>query len=262
MSLSSGYRPQSNGQTKTKPRAGDRAALRGLLRPHLLEQTAHLGGVRAQQSTLQHHWSHPIPLCLWLSAPIISCPGEEGGSSVGYGFRAAMPTHLDTGSPDDASECRQIQYKKASDRHRSAAPQHREGQKVRLATWDLPLRTDSRKLTPRFIGPFQILEVINPVAVRLKLPRSMRVHPTFHVSCIKPAKDSALVPVTPPPPPPQLMDGEPVYTVKQLMACRRRGRGCEYLVDWEGYGPEERSWVSASNILDPSLLTPVPSLCS
>ena len=40
-----------------------------------------------------------------------------------------------------------------------------------------------RKLSPRFIGPFEILERIGTVAYRLTLPPSMSgVHVVFHVS--------------------------------------------------------------------------------
>ena len=43
-----------------------------------------------------------------------------------------------------------------------------------------------RKLSPRFIGPFEILERVGTVAYRLALPPSMLgVHKVFHVSMIR-----------------------------------------------------------------------------
>ena len=149
--------------------------------------------------------------------------------------------------------------KRAADRRRRPAPAYQPGQRVWLAAKELPLQVKSRKLAPCFVGPFPISRIINPAAVRLRLPRSLRVHPTFHVSKIKPVKESAMLPATKPPPSPRMVGGGaprggPVYAVKRLLAVRNRGWGRQFLVDWEGYGPEERQWVPARFIMDPDLI--------
>ena len=42
------------------------------------------------------------------------------------------------------------------------------------------------KLAPRYIGPFEILEICGPVAYRTRLPsRLAAVHDVFHISQLK-----------------------------------------------------------------------------
>ncbi|KAK3531960.1 hypothetical protein QTP86_002242 [Hemibagrus guttatus] len=55
-------------------------------------------------------------------------------------------------------------------------------------------------------------------------------------------------------PPPEIDTDDTIYQVREVMNSRRRRGRFKYLVDWEGYGPEERSWVDQNDILDPSLL--------
>ncbi|GJR81396.1 putative reverse transcriptase domain-containing protein [Tanacetum coccineum] len=48
------------------------------------------------------------------------------------------------------------------------------------------MRAVDGKLAPRYVGPFEILERIDPVAYRLRLPKELiGVHDTFHVSNLK-----------------------------------------------------------------------------
>ncbi|XP_055368310.1 uncharacterized protein LOC129604712 [Betta splendens] len=148
----------------------------------------------------------------------------------------------------------QDRYKKAADHKRTPGPVYKVGDQVWLSTRDLRLQAQSRKLTPKFIGPYTISRIINPVSVRLSLPRTMKIHSTFHIRRLKPFRSCPMVPHHQPPTPPQVIDGGPAYTVRDLRDCRRRGRGFQYLVDWEGYGPDEHSWVPARDILDKSLI--------
>lgn len=77
---------------------------------------------------------------------------------------------------------------RAANRLRVKIPRYRVGQSVWLSTLNLPLQSVSRKLTARFFGPFRIVKVLSPVSVSLRLSSDLRrVHPVFHVSCIKPA---------------------------------------------------------------------------
>ncbi|KAL0187810.1 hypothetical protein M9458_014909, partial [Cirrhinus mrigala] len=112
-----------------------------------------------------------------------------------------------------------------------------------------PLSLECGLLVPRFVGPFTILEQVNPVTFKLQLPPQYRIHPTFHVSLLKPFHPP-LIPSTEPgheeePPFPLLLEDGSIYPVKEILQSRRRGGQLQYLKKGRG-SPELTFWIPLS----------------
>ena len=104
----------------------------------------------------------------------------------------------------------------------------------------------SRKLAPSFISPYTILECVGPVAYKLDLPPTLPIHPTIHISRLRPYSDplsfDPLRP-TPPQPPPVIVADNPEWEIEEILDKRIKRKRTEYLVKWTGYDDKDNTWV-------------------
>ncbi len=131
--------------------------------------------------------------------------------------------------------------KRQADRHRRDV-HYTVGDWVMLSTRNLRLAEGaSRKLAPKWTGPFRIDRVVSPVAYRLELPERFRLlHPVFHVSLLRPHHGPVRSG-------PEAVfadaDGADHFEVEEILTHRGRGRRLEFLVSWVGYPAHENRWL-------------------
>ena len=145
----------------------------------------------------------------------------------------------------------QERYKSQFDTHTTPTLPFSVGDKVWFSRRNIKTKRPSRKLDVRRLGPFRILEAVRSgnLAFRLELPASIgRIHPVFHASLLEPYQASLWAGRMQELPPPVEVERELEYEVHEILDSKMERRRLFYLVDWVGYGPEERTWEPATNV--------------
>ena len=76
----------------------------------------------------------------------------------------------------------------------------------------------SKKLSNKFLGPYEILALPGTHSVTLQLPDSLcAVHPVFHISMLEPATPNPIPDRVQPPPPPITVDDEPEFEISEIL---------------------------------------------
>ena len=130
------------------------------------------------------------------------------------------------------------------------------GDKVWLDGRNLRIKapSNSRALTPRRFGPYEVIKQMSPVTYRLKLPTSLKIHDVFHVDLLTPYHETEEHGENYTQPPPELIDGEEEYQVEEIIDERINRRKKQYLVKWLGYPVSENSWINAKDLHADELL--------
>ncbi|GJW68030.1 hypothetical protein Tco_0122454 [Tanacetum coccineum] len=160
LDLSTAYHPQTDGQSERTIQT-----LEDMLRAYVID----FGG----------SWDVHLPLAEFsynnsYHSSIRCAPFEAL-----YGRKFLIKENL------KAARDRQKSY--ADNRHKTLEFEVGDKVLLKVSPWKGVMRFGKKgKLAPRYVGPFEILERIGPVAYRLRLPNELsEVHDTFHMSNLK-----------------------------------------------------------------------------
>ena len=259
--MGSGFHPESSGQVEKMNQ--------------LLEQTLRC---TVHQLGEGRNWVEMLPA---VEFAVNNTPNRTTGYSafyLNYGFHPLHPMQLLHSRTDSFVETvvnfvsrlqdnfnrAQEQLTKARNQMIKQEEQNRRmveydvGQEVLLSTRYIRFRNCPQKLQRRFVGPFVIKKKISRAAYELQLPTHWAIHSVFHVSLLKPWRQSMWSSPVDLQPEDIEPTKEPVYEVEKILRWRKVQKGRktvrEFLVTWTNYPLEEAMWIPEDNFTYPRLI--------
>ncbi|PKI41782.1 hypothetical protein CRG98_037817 [Punica granatum] len=150
--------------------------------------------------------------------------------------------------------------KRAQDRIKAHADKKRSERENSMGDWiylklqpyrqGTVVNKSSEKLSPRFFGPYEIVDKIGKIVYKLRLPPTAQIHPVFHVSQLKKAIGTANCSTELP-----MADNssgdqpkQPATVLEHKMVKRGNKAAAQVLVHWVNTSPTEATWEYADEL--------------
>jgi hypothetical protein len=215
--FTSGYHPEGDGQTERTNQT--------------LEQY-----LRVYCNYQQDNWSDLLPLAefAYNNAPSVTTGISPFFANKGYHLNITVHPERDLAShrarefvvdlDELHTELRsqisaaQARYQVSADSRRLPAPDIQVGSQVFVKAKYFRTTRPSKKLSEKFLGPYEVIARPGTLSFTLKLPDHMRaVHPVFHVSMLEPAHPDNIPERNQPPPPSVDVDGDIEYEIAEIV---------------------------------------------
>jgi hypothetical protein len=261
MSLSSSHHPQHDGQTENVNRQ-----LETMLRAYVnsdrsdwaswlkLLEFAYNNNVHASTGTtpflLLYGFNPKSPLEFIL-------PKRDGSTLYGMGSQASSyleRIEMHRNSARDAIARAQEEQAKYYNKGRREVPEFKIGSRVLISPHSLEWKEskgEGAKLVQRWIGPFEVLQKLNPRTYRVRLNDKYPGFPVFNLDHMKPYKESAerfgqrtLMSET------RDRAESEEYEVEKIVGKKydKRRKTHLWLVRWKDYGPQFDTWQTTRDL--------------
>jgi len=215
--FTSGYYPKGDGQTEHMNQT--------------LEQYLHV-----YYNYQQDNWSKLLPLAefAYNNAPSATTSVSPFFANKGYHLNITVHSEHNIASFQalnftvDLDELQstlkteistaQQHYQKSADVRHSPAPDFKVGDKVFVKAQFFQTTWPSKKLSKKYLGPYEIIAQPGTLSFTLHLPESMcSVHLVFHVSMLKPTTSNTFSERIQLAPASIIIDGKPEYEISQIV---------------------------------------------